>query len=238
MHRSAVTSSIVRPASVALAGLLLVAGCNAEAEPGGAERGGASPSPPPAAASAPPILQPGAPGEPVVTIAPEQVPPPERHNHTDLAFLQMMIPHHAQALVMSRLAPDHARSPQVKALASRIQAAQGPEIVGMAAWLREKGVDVPKAAEDPSAYDHGAHGHQPMVGMLTEQQMAELRTARGRAFDQLFLRSMIRHHRGAIEMADSVMREGADARVIEMANDVVASQSVEIALMQRLLKRP
>lgn len=233
MHRTPVS-----PAKfvLALAGLVTTVGCSAGCSAGSqpAEQGGASPSPPAASA---PILQPGAPGEPVATIAPEDVPSPGRLNHTDVAFVQMMIPHHAQALVMSRLAPEHARSPRVKALAGRIEAAQGPEIVGMAAWLQEKGVEVPKAAEDPSAYDHGAHGHQPMVGMLTDAEMAELAAARGRAFDRLFLRSMIRHHRGAIEMADSVMREGADARVVEMANDVVATQSVEIDVMRRLLRR-
>ncbi len=182
-----------------------------------------------------PILAPGAPGEEASTIAPEDVPTGDPWNHTDVAFVQMMIPHHAQALEMSRLAREHAASARVKTLAARIEGAQGPEILAMAAWLQAKGMEVPKAAEDPSAYDHGAHGHQEMAGMLTADQMAALAAARGRTFDRLFLEGMIGHHEGALAMAESVVVGGSDAQAIEMANDVIASQSAEIAIMREML---
>lgn len=229
-------------AAVALSAVL--AGCSGTAADDGDPAGHAEHSATPTAettaaadATSAPILQPGAPGEEASTIAPEDVPTGDPWNHADVAFVQMMIPHHAQALQMSRLAREHAASERVRTLAARIEGAQGPEIVAMAAWLQAKGIEVPKAAEDPAAYDHGAHGHQEMAGMLTAEEMAALEAARGREFDRLFLEGMIRHHEGALEMAESVLRGGSDAQAIEMANEVVAGQTAEIALMREMLAR-
>ena len=181
------------------------------------------------------VLQPGRPGDPAATVDPEQVPNDAAWNHSDVAFVQMMIPHHAQALEMSRLARTRAEDPQVKALARRILAAQGPEILTMAAWLQERNIDVPKAGEDPAEYDHGEHGHTPMMGMLTDEQMHRLEASRGHRFDRLFLEGMIGHHRGAVDMAQAVAQDGADVRVSELSADVVAGQSAEIERMRQLL---
>jgi len=218
-----VTSYVATTAAV---GALALTGCS-----GGEEDS------PAAASSGPPIIQPGAPGEESSTIAPDEVPSGEAYNHTDVAFMQMMIPHHGQALTMTRLAPARAESPAVKRLAARIKGAQGPEIITMGAWLEKIGVEVPKVTDDPMSFDHGQHGHQRMAGMLSEKQLAALRQARGVRFDRLFLTGMIGHHRGAIEMAQSVQEGGSDARAIEMADDIVATQSAEIATMKRLLKQ-
>ena len=181
------------------------------------------------------VLQPGRPGEPAATVDPEQAPNDETWNHSDVAFVQMMIPHHAQALEMSRLARTRAEDPQVKALARRILAAQGPEILTMAAWLEERNIDVPEAGEDPEEYDHDEHGHTPMTGMLTDEQMHRLETSSGHRFDRLFLEGMIGHHRGAVEMAQAVAQDGADVRVSELSADVVAGQSAEIERIRQLL---
>lgn len=181
------------------------------------------------------VLQPGAPGEPAEVGG--DVPPPEPTpwNHSDIAFVQMMVPHHAQALEMARLADTRARDPRVRSLAERIAAAQGPEILLMAAWLEEQGVDVPSASDDPLDYDHGAHGHDGMEGMLTPEQMAQLRASRGTAFDRLFLRGMVGHHRGALTMAETVAASGSALQVSELASDVAVGQSAEIVRMQELL---
>ena len=147
----------------------------------------------------------------------------------------MMVPHHAQALQMSRLARSRAASPVVRRLAQRINASQGPEILLMASWLEEQGVDVPAAAEDPMSYDHSEHGHDAMEGMLTPAQMEQLEAASGARFDRLFLRGMIRHHAGAVAMADTVGAAGSAVQVAELAADVSSSQSAEIARMRQLL---
>jgi uncharacterized protein (DUF305 family) len=155
------------------------------------------------------VLQPGRPGEGAATVDPEEVRTEREWNHADVE--------------------------RVKALARRIQGAQGPEIMTMAAWLDVRNIDVPKAAEDPSSYDHGAHGHTGMAGMLTESQMAELEAANGTRFDRLFLKGMISHHRGAVEMAQTTATEGVDLQVAEMAADVAVGQAAEIQRMRDLL---
>lgn len=184
-----------------------------------------------------PLLQPGRPGEDASTIDPADAPSTAEWNHTDQAFAQMMVPHHGQALEMSRLAATRARSPEIKALARRIQGAQGPEIRVLAAWLTERNLTVPRAVDDADVFDHGNHGHTEMAGMLTDEEMQELRAARGRRFDRLFLRGMISHHQGAVEMAESVGKDGSDVIIAEMAADVTATQSAEIVRMRELLRR-
>jgi uncharacterized protein (DUF305 family) len=219
----------IQLAALALAGALLTAGC--DTAQGDQDRAAGSAAPEASVT----VLQPGRPGEGAATVDPEEVRTEREWNHADVAFMQMMIPHHAQALEMSRLADTRAHDERVKALARRIQGAQGPEIMTMAAWLDVRNIDVPKAAEDPSSYDHGAHGHSEMAGMLTESQMAELEAANGTRFDRLFLKGMISHHRGAVEMAQTTATEGVDLQVAEMAADVAVGQAAEIQRMRDLL---
>lgn len=184
-----------------------------------------------------PVLQPGLPGEPNVTTDAATPAEPAPWNHADIAFVQMMIPHHAQALEMSRLARTRTRHEQVLGLAERVEAGQRPEILLMASWLEEQGIDVPSASDDPMDYDHSAHGHDGMEGMLSARQLEELAAARGRAFDRLWLTSMIGHHQGALLMADRVSVEGSALPVRELAADVFAGQSAEIDRMRELLAR-
>ena len=154
-----------------------------------------------------------------------------------MAFVQMMVPHHRQALEMAALAPERAASPQVLALARRIDAAQAPEIWLMSQWLAAEGVDVPQPGDDPGQWDHGAHGHAGMAGLLSPEEMAALIRAEGGDFDRLFLEGMIRHHDGAVQMATEAMPESTDARVLELMEEVATGQLAEIARMRRLLEQ-
>ncbi len=197
-----------------------------------------SSSPEPAAvdSSGPRVIQPGKPGEAAVEVAPGEASVPDSEwNHTDVAFMQMMIPHHAQAIDMAELAPERAASDVVRRLAERIKAAQGPEILSMAAWLADRNLAVPKAGDDMSDFDHGQHGHHSLTGMLSEAQMKRLAAARGTEFDRRFLKGMIQHHRGAIAMANDANPEVSDVLVSELVADVNASQSAEINRMRDLL---
>ena len=226
---AAMAGSRGRLAVVGLVAALTVGGCTSAAEPEAAR----SPSADPEVT----VLQPGRPGEAAETVSPDDAPGGQAWNHSDVAFVQMMIPHHAQALEMSRLAQRRAADDGVRAMAERIRGAQGPEIVAMAAWLDARGMEVPKAGEDADDYDHGVHGHVDMAGMLTAEQMEELEAARGKRFDRLFLQGMIAHHRGAVEMAEATAAEGADVQVLEMSADVSAGQMAEIDRMEQLLRR-
>lgn len=147
-----------------------------------------------------------------------------RLNMSDLMFVQMMIPHHQQAIEMAELAPTNAASPAVQQLASTIAAAQGPEIEQMQAMLDRWNV--------PEMGDHSGHA---MPGMVAEADIAELRDARGAEFDRRFLELMIAHHEGAIDMARDPLEHGADPELRRLLESIVATQTAEIAQMRQLL---
>jgi uncharacterized protein (DUF305 family) len=169
------------------------------------------------------VIVPGRPGEPNKTVPATKgtVAPP---GAADIRFVQMMIPHHAQALEMAALVPDRAAGDKVKALADRIDVAQTGEIARMRSWLREHGQSA-----------HHGHGASSMPGMATRQQMAQLKEAAGKDFDRLFLTLMITHHEGALTMAKEELSKGSDVLIQEMAQEVIAGQTAEINRMRALL---
>ncbi|MFJ5073755.1 DUF305 domain-containing protein [Streptomyces sp. NPDC088553] len=182
---------------------------------------------PEARSSAGTVVAPGKPGEPARRISPEEAAkllPDQSPNSADFSYAQMMIVHHRQALTMTALAPQRAASAQVKGVAERIAAAQKPEIGAMEGWLKNNG----------GPREQTGHDHHSMPGMASEAQLKELRNAKGKAFDELFLKLMITHHEGAVTMAAEVLSEGNNVLVEEMANDVIAQQSAEIGRMRSL----
>lgn len=228
-----------RLAAAAVTGLLVLtlAGCGGT-DDGGTEAAEASPTPsasPSASDGEPRLVQGGEPGEEATEVPSDTTMAPQEWSHDDEMFMQMMIPHHAQALEMTDLAAEHATDRRVKLLAERISAAQGPEISMMAAWLEDRDLEVPRASDDPLDFDHGQHGHMEMAGMLTQAQLGRLGSARGEEFDRLFLRYMIGHHEGAVQMADETAGGGLDVRVGEARDDISSSQTAEIARMEQLL---
>lgn len=169
-------------------------------------------------------------------------PAPRDHVQADVDFVQGMIVHHAQAVVMSDWAATHAASPALKLLASRIALSQRDEITMMQSWLRDRGLAVPDPLHTPdSAAMPGMHmtGHHMMMpGMLTAAEMRQLDSARGAAFDTLYLTGMIRHHEGALEMVAKLFATPGAAQQPDLsgfAADVDAGQRAEIARMQAML---
>ncbi|HKP75708.1 MAG TPA: DUF305 domain-containing protein, partial [Longimicrobiaceae bacterium] len=173
-----------------------------------------------------------------------------RHPWTDAdaRFMTNMIGHHAQAIVMAQMAPSHGASPQIQTLAGRIINAQRDEIVTMQTWLRDRGRPVPQvgpggehAGHDMGGMQHDMAGMQHdalMPGMLTPEQLAALDAARGPEFDRMFLRLMIQHHSGAVQMVSELFGSygaGQDETVFKFASDVNVDQTTEIARMQRML---
>ena len=151
------------------------------------------------------------------------------YTKADVEFMQGMIAHHAQAIVMSRLAETNGANPQVLKLSRKIDQSQIPEILIMQDWLRR---------HDQFAPDTSSWRGMRMDGMLDDAEMAALTAARGTAFDRLFLVGMIKHHAGAIKMVDELFKtpgagQEVDANVF--ANDVATTQTAEIGIMRRLL---
>lgn len=157
----------------------------------------------------------------------------------DVHFMQGMIGHHAQAIVMARWAPTHGASPSLRTLAERIINAQQDEITLMQQWLRDRGQTVPDATPAPMKMMMGGVEHDMLMpGMLTEAQMKQLDAAKGTEFDRLFLTFMIQHHRGAVSMVKELFGTyGAaqDQSVFKLASDVNVDQTTEIARMERML---
>ena len=166
-----------------------------------------------------------------------------KHNDADVTFAQDMIPHHAQAIVMSRMAKNQARDPRLRQLAADIQAAQGPEIDQMSGWLKAWDEDVPSTrgmggmgGDGDHMGDFGMMDDYDMPGMMTGRQMMKLDQASGSTFDRMWLQMMIQHHEGAIEMAKVEQRNGLSTNAIELARTIESTQTTEIALMKSILR--
>ena len=210
---------------------------------GGSSSASAPAAAPAPASSGPLIVQPGAPGEAGRTFSADELDAVEGVTYTeaDVRFMQMMIPHHAQALDMTALVRQHASTRAVQQMGLRMEISQRDEIAMMSTWLRERG-----EAVEPNMHEmmdmpgmRMVDGVHLMDGMLTPAEMDELANARGADFDRLFLEGMIRHHQGAIDMVDRLFATSGAAQestVFKFAEDVGADQMMEIERMQGLLE--
>jgi uncharacterized protein (DUF305 family) len=136
-------------------------------------------------------------------------------------FAQMMIPHHEQAVLISKLALKQGNNSAVKKLAARIIAEQGPEIAQMQKWI---------TADEMM----GMEMHSHMQGIVTPSDLAKLKAARGKKFDGLYLVDMTMHHQGAIAMATPLMKS-MNPEVAALAKSIVSGQTAEIKEMRRIV---
>lgn len=189
---------------------------------------------------APVIVQPGAPGQPSKTLPPSTkgtLPPRSR---ADVAFMQGMIMHHAQAVEMTALIPSHTENKDLRALGARISSSQSDEIKMMRRWLTARGESTSMSMPGMPDMDASGHAMPLMPGMLTPEQMEGLRKAKGAEFDQLFLAGMIQHHGGALTMVKDLFDTagaGQDADLFNFATDVDTGQRAEIKIMQAMLEK-
>lgn len=177
---------------------------------------------------------------------------PRDYTNADVLFVQGMIVHHAQAVVMSDWAATHGARPNLQTLCKRIALSQRDEITMMQHWLQDRHL----AAPDPLHMLQGDHGpvhdssgmdmpgmdmgDHPMMmaGMLTSAEMRQLDSARGADFDSLYLTGMIKHHQGAIDMVAKLFATpgaGQQPEIFTFATDVDAGQRAEMARMQLIL---
>lgn len=150
-----------------------------------------------------------------------------------------MIGHHAQAVTMTAMIAERTTNPRFRLLGERIAVSQQDEIATMRRWLAARGLpDTAAGGHDAHAH-HGMHAMMP--GMLSAAELDSLAARRGVAFEQMFLRKMIRHHEGALTMVATLFsRTGAaqDAEVFAFASDVTADQRAEIRRMTAMLDTP
>ncbi|MEU9859246.1 DUF305 domain-containing protein [Streptomyces sp. NPDC047971] len=158
---------------------------------------------------------------------------PGAFNDADVAFAQAMIPHHEQALAMAELADGRAEDSGIRKIVADVEKAQDPEIRKMRSWL--KGWGRPESAAQGG--HGGAHGGHDMAGMMSEQDMKDLASLKGRAFDRKFAELMIAHHDGAVVMARAEQKDGRNETAKKLADDVVRTQSAEITELRKILGR-
>jgi uncharacterized protein (DUF305 family) len=158
------------------------------------------------------------------------------HNDTDISFAQMMIPHHEQALAMAEMALERAENPEVKALAEQIKGAQDPEIATLNGFLESWGT--PPAEGGMSGMpgmDHSGMGDSASSGMMNDDEMDQLGSARGAEFDRMFLEMMIKHHEGAVTESQREVADGANQQAKDLASQIISGQTAEIERMRQLL---
>ena len=143
----------------------------------------------------------------------------------DVMFLQMMIPHHQQAIDISNIALKTSKDSELLALANAIIKAQTAEIVQMQSWLNDANVN-------PGM----GHSMEGMGGMLDDAELSALSEASGKNFDLLWLKGMIGHHNGAIHMT-TMIRDASNADIKSFGENVVTDQSAQIVQMNAMLKR-
>lgn len=145
-------------------------------------------------------------------------------NSADAGFAREMIEHHRSAIEMAEIAQRRALHDEIKALAESIIEAQRTEIVVMT-----------RIAEELRA-----HGQRPSsLGMSHAQKGMDMDMAmleRARPFDRAFLEMMVQHHRGAVEMAEILVKKGTHGELVRLARRVIKDQTAEIKTMQSRLK--
>ena len=179
------------------------------------------------------IVQPGAPGEPSKEITAEEARAAADTPYTDddVDFMQGMLHHHAQALVMTELAADRATG-RIALLAERIDLSQKAEMDIMGDWLSKRDEQIPDAEDH--AHEHGPDG-ELMPGMVGRRELARLAAAEGKAFNRLFVDYMVRHHQGALTMVADLRgtdRAGEEPELDAFARHVDADQAIEITRLE------
>lgn len=167
----------------------------------------------------------------------------------DAGFARDMQVHHLQAVEMSMIVRDLTDDPDVRLLAYDIATSQAQQAGQMFGWLATW--NLPQLGEPAMTWmsrpllDGSEHGHDgptathapgdPMPGLATAEQLAELQSLTGVAAERYFLELMIAHHRGGVEMAEAVLARTDTRVVVDLASSIVQAQESEIALMEDML---
>jgi uncharacterized protein (DUF305 family) len=142
-------------------------------------------------------------------------------NATDAAFIADMSAHHEGAIEMARIAKQRAEHPQVRQLADDIISSQKGEISVMKTIRR-----------DMHGMDEHGNDHMGMTDAEMGMDMDPATLHEAKPFDRAFIDMMVPHHQGAITMAKELLKKGEQPALRKIANDVIGSQSKEIARMR------
>ncbi|MCW2685256.1 MAG: hypothetical protein JWR37_146 [Mycobacterium sp.] len=155
---------------------------------------------------------------------------PSPHNLTDVAFAQNMIPHHRQAVELAAMVPAHSTNQDLIVVAKHISMDQQPEIQILTELLAQWGEPLTMASNSPQG-----DGDMHMAGIVDDTTMNQLPLLNGASFDELWMRSMIAHHEGAIAMAQTEIARGRDPDAVKLASTIIPVQQWEISRMNHML---
>jgi uncharacterized protein (DUF305 family) len=163
-----------------------------------------------------------------------------KHNAADVTFASDMLQHHAQALSMVDLTMGRTLDPEVQQLAEQIREAQAPEIETFTDWLTDWDEKIPETMRDHTNGDQEMGDSMDgmdtdMPGMMSAEDMTALENAPDADFQTMWLEMMVKHHEGAVEMAKTEQEDGQYRAAVDLAADIVDSQSGEIETMKALL---
>ena len=158
----------------------------------------------------------------------------------EAGYARDMQTHHDQGVEMAMIVRDRTEDEAVRTLAYDIARTQGQQSGQLYGWLTVWGV--PQAGSGPpmqwmadDEHAHAAAASTAMPGLATPQQVEELRAASGVDAERIFLRLMIAHHQGAVEMSEAVLARTSEPVVQSFARAVVTSQESEATLMEEML---
>jgi uncharacterized protein (DUF305 family) len=149
-------------------------------------------------------------------------------NATDVGFLQDMLDHHDQALLISDIYLEHNPEGGAAPYAHEVIMYQTRDIGWMEDWLAEEGYQ--RGAPDRIAMEWMGEPLPvaEMTGMQTPERLQELADARGEDADRLFFEIMTDHHLGGVHMADAAAANGARPVIIDFAEAVSRNQRIEV----------
>jgi uncharacterized protein (DUF305 family) len=150
-------------------------------------------------------------------------------NDADVMFLQMMIPHNAQGLELTRLAKTRATNSAVRDVATELETAQLAENESMTGWLTQWAQPTTMNS-DPSAHDHHGGLHQ-----TSPVEIAALAEAPDAEFDTTFLNLMTGHLHNAVELTKSEIEGGNNPQAKDLANRIRESRTKDVSRMLSLV---
>ncbi|MHC2999582.1 DUF305 domain-containing protein [Microbacterium sp. HJ5] len=169
----------------------------------------------------------------------------------EAGFARDMQVHHSQAIEMAMEIYRKTDDPELRILAYDIATGQSGQRGEMYDWLVQWGL--PQSGEpmmtwmsgSDAGHAHGGTGEEPLtdeeahaaMGMATAAEISALEDATGQEADCLFLELMIRHHEGAIPMADALLELGSEARPLQVAQTIKDGQTAEIDAMESIQTR-
>ena len=179
-------------------------------------------------------------------------------SNVDRHFIEMMVPHHQDAIDMANLALQKATRPEIKTLAENIKRTQTLEIAQMRTWYKSwYGVDLPVSQtgsnDSSSSGMMGSGNNSGMMGGMSmmgagagNMSMDDMDMGKGmnlsdlanaKDFDKAFIEAMVPHHQMAVMMSGMVLGYGEKPELRSLVQSIITAQTGEIDQMRTWYKQ-